>query len=127
MASIQGLEQAETPSPLPVQWVQSSCWSSCCGHARSRRGRIFGPPFSLGIRVSVRASAPERQQESEISTIHNAIAVDVRTRECRAGWTPEGEQYAKVAAVDNSIQIEITVVTGYDFTDVGDAVDVVVG
>ena len=79
------------------------------------------------VNESVCAGAPKREQDPKIRAVHEPIAVDVSTRECRADCAPEGEQYAKVTAVDNSIQIEITVVTGYDFTDVGDAVDVVVG
>ena len=81
-------------------------------------------PFSLGIRVSVRAGAPECEHDPQISTIHNAIAVDVSAWECRADWSPEREQYAKVAAIDNSIQIEIDVIARWTFADVGNAVGV---
>jgi hypothetical protein len=40
---------------------------------------------------------------------------------------PEREQYAKVAALDNSIQVDIDVMARWTFADVGDAVGVCVG
>ena len=75
----------------------------------------------------VRAGAPEREHDPKICAVHEPVAVDVSTRECRAGWAPEGEQYAKVGAIDNSIQIEIDVMARWTFADVGDAVGVGVG
>ena len=76
------------------------------------------------VNESVCAGAPKREHDPKICPVHEPVAVDVSTRECRADCAPEGEQYAKVAAIDNSIQIEIDVMARWTFADVGDAVGV---